>query len=105
MQKQVHIHVHLNQYLPQESVYKTDLLPRSKPHQMLVEVVLVVLVLDQEILHQQVQLKDLLAAVELMLQLMAVEEAEVLLKLVKLVLLLKVAMVEMELHLLYLVLQ
>ena len=59
-----------------------------------------------EILQVHLPFKDMLEVlVSIPHQLMAEEEAEVLLKLVKLVLLLKVAMVETELHLLYLVLQ
>ena len=60
----------------------------------------------QAILQVQTRFKDMLAAMVIMiLQLMVLEEAAVLLKKAKMVLVLKVAMVEMELHLLYLVLQ
>jgi hypothetical protein len=59
--------------------------------------------LDQAMFQAHRQLKDMM---EVLCTLgAAVEEAEVLLKLVRMVLVLQVVMVEMELHLLYLVLQ
>ena len=62
-------------------------------------------VVAQAILQVHLQFKDMMAAMVQDLQLGAVEEAAVLLKLASMVLLHLVAMVEMELHLLYLVLQ
>jgi hypothetical protein len=60
---------------------------------------------DQAILQVHHQFKDMMEVmVSTPLQLMEQEAAEVLLKLAMMVLLLKVVMVEMELHLLYLVL-
>jgi hypothetical protein len=59
---------------------------------------------DQAILQAHRQLKDMMEVIPSLIR-RPLEEAEVLLKLVRMVLLLKVVMVEMELHLLYLVLQ